>query len=253
MSVGAEIKRKSSRGVIWLWFASCDHFLFIITHSSVGAEPVSPPCWRVESLKWPWRNSSSPQSSREHPINVCKAALSLLEDPGYPHCPCRVSLQSPALGLYTNISTAIMGVLARRSFLLNVYSLKGLSAWQFPWTWTDCCPYEEDGVNILHSHKSPKIKCRWLIYQFLLWTYWTCISLHTEIVLLSQIHKWLHHTHGWSYVVFGISWKTLKWNTSSACTSTAGRLPFCCHTGLFLWVCGGVLESKYFSMIGVLQ
>lgn len=133
-----ERRRESSSGVIWLWFTSLDHFLFFFTQSYPGAQPVSSPCWRVESLKWPFRHSPSPPGSHEHPVYVCKAALNLS----------RISLpslqgfsrQSPCPGrIHTNINTVIMGVsvIAGRHFLKRVQ----LHAWQLHLSQIACCSW----------------------------------------------------------------------------------------------------------------
>lgn len=90
-------KRISAIWVIWLWFMLSGHFLFILTHSSLGADPVSPPRWRVESLKWP--HLRAPESTLLMFVKLFWVC------PGYPHCPCRVSLQSPTLGLCSTITS----------------------------------------------------------------------------------------------------------------------------------------------------
>lgn len=111
-------------------------------------------------------DSPSPQSSQEHPVNVCKAALSLsrissLSLQGLP-----AKSHSGSL-LYTDICTVTMGVsvLAWRCFFWSMYSLKGLSAWEFPWTWSDYCENE-----LTYSWKG-NFSWRWLLsHQFLLKT-----------------------------------------------------------------------------------
>ena len=85
-------------------------------------------------------------------------------------------------------------------FFLNMYSLKGLSAWQFPWTWTDSL---RGGGRSRIITIAQKIKRRWFLYCSFRST---CISLHTETVLLSQFHGRMRRTHRWSYVEFKKCW-----------------------------------------------
>ena len=81
-------------------------------------------------------------------------------------------------------------------FFLNVYSLKGLSAWQFPWTWTDCL--RGGGRSRIITIAQKKLNAGDF---FTVSLRSTCISLHTETVSLSQFHGRLLRTHRWSYVV----------------------------------------------------
>ena len=183
---------------------SC-HFLLIFTHSSWGADPVSSPCWRPESLKWPWRNSPSPRSSQEHHVHVCKIC------PGYPQHPRRVS--APHQHKYSDHGCIRV---SSEMFFLNMYSLKGLSAWHFPRTCGD-----DDGIHISQSQNVPN----------LITDDWqnTRISAYRDGFILS-----------------------LKRNARLACTNTIERYRSPA-TQSFLRFCSNVLESRHLSAITVLQ
>lgn len=84
-------------------------------------------------------------------------------------------------------------------FFLNMYSLKGLSAWQFPWTWTDCL---RGGGQSRIITIAQKIKRRWFLYcqfplnvhisaywkRFVITVTWTAAT-YTQVVICCELKK----------------------------------------------------------------